>query len=76
MQPKRPQTKGKVERLVDYVKDNFLPRRTFTDAEDLNRHGAWCQKADSKRHGTTGEIPLESLMKRTSAGTSVSRNER
>ena len=62
--PKRPQTKGKVERLVDYVKDNFLPGRTFTDAEDLNRHAiAWCQKADSKRHGTTGEIPLESLMK-------------
>jgi len=23
--PRRPQTKGKVERLVDYVKDNFLP---------------------------------------------------
>jgi len=57
--PKRPQTKGKVERLVDYVKDNFLPGRTFTDAEDLNRHAiAWCQKADSKMHGTTGEIPL------------------
>ncbi len=62
--PKRPQTKGKVERLVDYVKDNFLPGRTFTNAEDLNRQAMeWCQKVNSKRHGTTGEIPLESLMK-------------
>ena len=35
--PRRPQTKGKVERLVDYVKDNFLPGRHFTDVDDLNR---------------------------------------
>ena len=62
--PKRPQTKGKVERLVDYVKSNFLPGRTFTNAEDLNRQAMeWCQKVNSKRHGTTGEIPLEILRK-------------
>ena len=34
---RRPQTKGKVERLVHYVKDNFFPGRSFTDLEDLNR---------------------------------------
>jgi transposase len=33
----RPQTKGKVERLVDYVKDNFLPGIQFHDIDDLNR---------------------------------------
>ncbi len=61
---RRPQTKGKVERLVDYVKDNFIPGRTFIDAEDLNRQAImWCKKVDSKKHGTTGEIPLESLQK-------------
>lgn len=59
---RRPQTKGKVERLVHYVKDNFLPGRKFRDVDDLNlqaRH--WCQKADSKVHGTTGKIPLDEL---------------
>ena len=61
---RRPQTKGKVERLVHYVKDNFLPGRTFTDLEDLNKQAlAWCRKVDSKVHGTTGEIPLKALLK-------------
>jgi len=60
--PRRPQTKGKVERLVEYVKDNFLPGRQFRDLDDLNRQTiAWCQKVDSKIHGTTGQIPLEAL---------------
>lgn len=36
-QPRRPQTKGKVERLVKYVKGNFFPGRYFQDIEDLNR---------------------------------------
>lgn len=59
---RRPQTKGKVERLVDYVKDNFIPGVTFTDIGDLNSQAyAWCNKVNSKRHGTTGEIPLRVL---------------
>jgi transposase len=58
----RPQTKGKVERLVDYVKDNFLPGRQFKDLHDLNTQALeWCKKVDSKTHGTTGKIPLEAL---------------
>jgi len=61
---RKPQTKGKVERLVNYVKDNFLPGRQFKDLDDLNRQALeWCRKADSKVHGTTGEIPLEALRK-------------
>ena len=59
---RRPQTKGKVERLVQYVKNNFLPGRIFTGLEDLNLQALeWCKKADSKVHGTTGKIPLEEL---------------
>lgn len=59
---KRPQTKGKVERLVNYVKDNFIPGVTFTDIGDLNLQAyLWCNKVNSKRHGTTGEIPLKVL---------------
>ena len=51
-----------MERLVHYVKDNFFPGRSFVDLEDLNRQAlAWCKKADSKVHGTTGKIPLREL---------------
>ena len=57
-----PQTKGKVERLVRYVKENFFPGRSFVDLEDLNRQAiAWCKAVDSKPHGTTCEIPLQKL---------------
>lgn len=57
-----PQTKGKVERLVRYVKDNFLPGRRFEDLEDLNRQAmVWCREADGKLHRTTGKIPLHEL---------------
>lgn len=57
-----PQTKGKVERLVRYVKENFFPGRSFVDLEDLNRQAtAWCKSVDSKRHGTTCEVPAQQL---------------
>lgn len=57
-----PQTKGKVELLVRYVKDNFFPGRSFTDLEDLNQQAlSWCKAVDSKPHGTTGKIPLQVL---------------
>lgn len=59
---RRPQTKGKVERLVQYVKRNFMPGRAFIDLDDLNaqaRH--WMTIANSKVHGTTGQIPLLQL---------------
>ena len=57
-----PQTKGKVERLVRYVKENFFPGRHFTDLNDLNLQVLnWCRDADSKIHGTTGKIPLTEL---------------
>jgi len=57
-----PQTKGKVERLVHYVKNNFLPGRKFEDLTDLNYQAlAWCRSADGKVHGTTGKVPLQEL---------------
>lgn len=61
--PYRPRTKGKVERSVDYLKDNFLAGRTFTGLEDLNAQGFhWMEKvANASTHGTTGKIPRELL---------------
>ena len=57
---RRPRTKGKVERAVDYVKDNFLNGRAFDGLEDLNaqrRH--WLDTTANVRiHGTTGEQPI------------------
>jgi transposase len=61
--PYRPRTKGKVERLVDYVKDNFLAGRTFESLEDLNAQAAhWRDGVANRRvHGTTGLVPAEQL---------------
>ena len=61
-QVRRPQTKGKVERLVRYLKENFLPGRRFANLFDLNAQVLqWCQHVDSKKHSTTGRIPLQML---------------
>lgn len=60
----RPETKGKVESGVKYVKNNFLPT---TDAENLAaadvdlRH--WLEHtAGTRTHGTTGRRPLEAFV--------------
>jgi transposase len=59
---RRPQTKGKVERAVRYVKENFIPGRKFLDVGDLNRQArAWCDEANARIHGTTGERPCDRL---------------
>jgi transposase len=60
---RRPKTKGKVERLVSYVKDNFMPGREFTDILDLNNQAMrWLKNVNGRVHGTTGEIPMHLLI--------------
>jgi transposase len=56
---RRPRTKGKVERMVDYVKDNFLNGRSFDGVDELNVQGHhWLDTTANVRiHGTTGEQP-------------------
>ena len=60
---RRPRTKGKVERMVDYVKDNFLLGRAFADLDDLNSQAlAWLDNtAHSRVHATTGHRPMDLL---------------
>ena len=58
--PYRPQTKGKVESGVKYVKRNALAGKRFGSWEHLN---AWLLEwattiADRRVHGTTHELPL------------------
>lgn len=56
--PYRARTKGKVERVVRYVRESFFMAREFADMDDLNRQfECWCREvADRRRHGTTGRI--------------------
>ncbi len=57
-----PQTKGKVERTVSYVKHNFWPGVTFTDLSDLNRQALkWCERINSRVHRTTHMRPVDRL---------------
>jgi transposase len=62
-QPYRPRTKGRVERGIDYVKENFWPAARFTDLLDLNTQAqGWVRTvADVRVHGTTGEQPAVRL---------------
>ena len=60
---RRPRTKGKVERMVAYVRDSFLKGRAFADFADLNaqaRH--WLDTVCNVRvHATTGRRPVDLL---------------
>ena len=62
--PYRGQTKGKVERTVQFVRDNFMVGIQYNSLTDLNGQAlAWCNKANGKAHATTNEIPFERLQK-------------
>jgi len=57
---RRPQTKGKVERLVHFVRDSFMAGRRFTDFGDLQAQViAWCDEVNHRVHGTTGERAVD-----------------
>jgi transposase len=62
-QPYRPQTKGKVESGVRYVKGNFWVGLHFTDVADLNAQARlWLDMVANPRiHGTTGVTPFSRL---------------
>ena len=51
--------KGKVERAIGYVRQNFWPLRSFTDLTDVNaqaRH--WVREvANQRKHRETGQAP-------------------
>ncbi len=54
-----PQSKGKVENVVKYVKNNFLRGRVFTDIDNLNKQGlSWLSRtANGLIHNGTQLIP-------------------
>jgi len=56
-----PESKGKVENVVKYVKRNFAKNRTFQNLEKLNEDcWAWLERTgNGKLHNTTKKIPAE-----------------
>jgi transposase len=60
--PRRARTKGKDERMVRYIKENFFARyRTFESLTHLNQLAAqWLrEEADQRLHGTVKEVVAE-----------------
>jgi len=57
----RAKTKGKVERPIRYVRENFFYGRSFLNDDDLNVQGLqWLEQVANVRvHGTTDERPIE-----------------
>lgn len=57
--PRHPFTKGKVERLIKYVKENFIVGRLFGTLTDLNIEAEnWCAIRNNERKKTTGESAI------------------
>ena len=56
--PRHPFTKGAVERLIRFVKDNFLPGRIFHELTDLNYEAiAWCEQQNRAYHKAVDCVP-------------------
>ena len=63
--PYRAKTKGKVERPIGYLRDNFFYGRTFISDADLDHQlGRWLDTVANVRvHSTTKERPVERLVR-------------
>jgi hypothetical protein len=60
--PYRPQSKGKIENTMKYVRGDFWSGRTFTSPADVNGQALqWCDRVNGEVHRTTGEIPFDRL---------------
>lgn len=60
--PYRPQTKGKIENTIGFMKRDFFLGRNFASLQDMNAQAIpWLDRVNSSEHGTTHEIPLERL---------------
>jgi hypothetical protein len=59
-----PESKGKIENVIQYVKKNFLYNRTYHDIETLNQQAiAWLGRtANSLEHNYTKKIPQNEFM--------------
>ncbi len=65
--PRHPFTKGKVERLVRFVKENFLVDRVFSNITDLNWQALdWCSRQNGIYHRAVDGVPQQLHLNRCS----------
>lgn len=59
--PADPESKGKVENVVKYVKQNFLLNRQYSDLGNLNNEAvAWLDRTgNAMKHNTTCKVPYD-----------------
>jgi transposase len=58
--PYRPQTKGKIENVVGFVKRDFFLGSSFCSFSDINNQlHSWLNRVNNRVHGTTHDIPAE-----------------
>lgn len=58
--PYRPETKGKIESTVRYVRSSFWPGIQFESLADLNRQALdWCEEVNGRAHATTRAVPKQ-----------------
>lgn len=58
--PRHPFTKGAVERLVRFVKENFLAGRVFGELTDLNYEAVnWCNDQNNRYHQAVDCVPYD-----------------
>lgn len=51
LRPRRPTSKGQVERTIEYLETSFLPLREFADLADLQaQHDTWAVEVAYRRH--------------------------
>lgn len=57
----QPYEKGKIERVIGYIKTSFFTGEKFSSLEELNSKALhWCSEiADKRIHGTTHEKPID-----------------
>lgn len=56
-----PESKGKIEAVVKFVKNNFAKNRIFSNIEEFNQeNNEWLiRTGNAKQHGVTKKIPVE-----------------
>jgi len=60
--PYRPQTKGKIENTVKYLKKDFFYGTEFTSFTDIeSKLFLWMERVNHEVHGTTNEVPYERM---------------
>jgi len=67
--PRAPQEKGKVERAIAYITNNFLQKEDYHDFKHSRSEALlWIKNTACKRkHSTTGKIPIEVFEKQEKA---------